>query len=384
MLHYKSLTMVLLLCIGMLNSCIKDEAPNAECDITRAAVTVSDIATTFYQATDTAQAVSYSDSVITFTVRPLADLTALAPRFSITEGATISPANGSVHDFSNGPVYYTLTSEDGMWKRRYRVQFSTPSNIVRDTLAYDFEHAELNSTGNYYVWYEVDGSGQKSYPWATGNPGFRLSSSTAKAEEYISIPEEAGVEGRCVKLTTRSTGIFGQLAKRPLAAGSIFLGTFDLSQALTNSLGATRFGHPTKEIPLRFSAYYKYQRGATYQDKQLTPYPDKQDYGHIYAVLYRNHDEAGNAVTLDGANVLSSPLIVAIASFDSIDNRANWTSFDIPFTYLTTLDETLLANFGYSLAVVCSSSHKGSLFEGAIGSTLWVDKIRITCNSTKQ
>lgn len=374
---------LLLLAPLALSSCIKEEAPNAECDITRAAVTVNDVSATFYQATDTAQVVPYSDSVITFTVRPLADLTALAPRFTITEGATISPANGSTHDFSQGGVLYTLTSADGQWQRRYRVEFTTPSNIVKDTLTYDFEHYELNTTNNYYLWYEVDEAGQKTYPWATGNPGFRLSMSSAQPEGYPSRADAGGYEGSCAKLTTRDTGVFGRLAGRPLAAGNLFLGSFDVSQAVTNSLGATRFGNPTKELPLRLSAYYKYERGTTYQDKQLKTYADKLDYGHIYAVLYRNHDENGNAVTLDGTNVLTSPLIVAIASFDSIDNQSDWTQFDIPFTYTATVDETLLANYGYSLTLVCSSSHNGSLFEGAIGSTLWVDKIRITCNTSK-
>lgn len=38
-----------------------------------------------------------------------------------------------------------------------------------------------------------------------------------------------------------------------------------------------------------------------------------------------------------------------------------------------------LKNMGYSLAIVCSSSVDGASFMGAIGSTLYVDKFRITC-----
>ena len=42
------------------------------------------------------------------------------------------------------------------------------------------------------------------------------------------------------------------------------------------------------------------------------------------------------------------------------------------------IDATLLANQGYNLAMVFSSSKTGDKFEGAIGSTLYIDKVSIT------
>ena len=40
------------------------------------------------------------------------DITSIAPTISISDGATINPASGSVQDFTN-PITYTVTAEDG-------------------------------------------------------------------------------------------------------------------------------------------------------------------------------------------------------------------------------------------------------------------------------
>ena len=49
------------------------------------------------------------------------------------------------------------------------------------------------------------------------------------------------------------------------------------------------------------------------------------------------------------------------------------------FDYRETVDPELLANRGYSLAIVFSSSSGGGSFIGAIGSRLCVDKVRLIC-----
>lgn len=50
-----------------------------------------------------------------------------------------------------------------------------------------------------------------------------------------------------------------------------------------------------------------------------------------------------------------------------------------PIQLQENIDAEKLTNGGYSLAVVCSSSVDGAIFQGAIGSTLWVDKIIVKC-----
>ena len=118
-------------------SCFGDEPANCEADIEAAILHVNNPESFFYQLTDSLQHVMSTDTAIVFTVKGNADVTALSPRFTLTPGATISPANGSTHDFSNGPVKYVVTSEDGKWTRCYTVKIVPTVHTVADTLAFD-------------------------------------------------------------------------------------------------------------------------------------------------------------------------------------------------------------------------------------------------------
>ncbi|MFF0160703.1 family 43 glycosylhydrolase [Streptomyces sp. NPDC005263] len=53
-----------------------------------------------------------ADSTITLPMKEGTDLTTLAPEFTLAKGAAISPASGSVHDFTK-PVTYRVTGSDG-------------------------------------------------------------------------------------------------------------------------------------------------------------------------------------------------------------------------------------------------------------------------------
>lgn len=372
--------------VATFSSCIKDEPLNAEADIEQVSVHVDNPLETFFQLSDTMQNVSYADSTITFTVRSQADLTSLAPTFRITEGATISPASGTVCDFSQGPLTYTVTSQDGQWSRLYTLRFNPTYVTVKDTVAYDFEHYMLEPENQaYYVWQEEQDDGSLSTVWASGNAGFRLSKASAKPGEYPTYVVEKGRHGYAVACTTRSTGTFGELVNRRIASGNLFLGKFDVSQALVNTLHATRFGIPFDKKPMAFQGYYKYHRGSVYQDVDGSTMPDQKDYAAIYAVLYRNHDDEGNPVVLYGDNVKTSPQLVAIADMGDIDDTGDdeWHEFKANFIYYNNkdLDQETLENRGYSLAIVFSSSKDGDNFKGAIGSTLILDDVRIVCTS---
>lgn len=372
--------------VATFSSCIKDEPLNAEADIEQVSVHVDNPLETFFQLSDTMQNVSYADSTITFTVRSQADLTSLAPTFRITEGATISPASGTVRDFSQGPLTYTVTSQDGQWSRLYTLRFNPTYVTVKDTVTYDFEHYMLEPENQaYYVWQEEQADGSLSTVWASGNAGFRLSKASAKPGEYPTYVVEKGRHGYAVACTTRSTGTFGELVNRRIASGNLFLGKFDVSQALVNTLHATRFGIPFDKKPMAFQGYYKYHRGSDYQDVDGSIMPDQKDYGAIYAVLYRNHDDKGNPVVLYGDNVKTSPQLVAIADMGDIDDTGDdeWHEFKASFVYYNNkdLDQETLENRGYSLAIVFSSSKDGDNFKGAIGSTLILDDVRIVCTS---
>ena len=366
-----------------LSSCFKDEAPNAECDIIEASLHVDNPTDIFYNPTDTLVRVLYTDDNISFSVRRKADLTALAPTFRITDGATISPASGSVHDFSKGPVIYTVTSEDKEWSRSYKVSFIPVIRTSKDTLSFNFEDYHLDSKDKYYIWCEEHEDGNMYDDWATGNAGYGLTNGSAGPEAYPSTVLDEGYEGKGVKLVTCSTGPFGQMVKLPLAAGNLFLGTFDMSIALKTPRLATGFGLPFDKKPKTFTGYYKYKPGENFQNKDESIVEGKVDEASVYAILYRNHDEDGNPVVLNGDNVQTSPLIVAKAIAANIVPTDKWTEFTVDFSYLEDFDLDLLENRGYNLAVVFSSSADGAFFQGAIGSTLCIDNVKIICETVE-
>ena len=372
-----------------LTSCFKDEPLNAECDIEQAYIHVDNPLGMFYQQSDTLINVLSTAEDINFVVRKTTDLTALAPIFNMTPGATIYPDNGSEQDFSNGPIVYTTTSEDGQYKRNYRVNFI----FSKDMLEYNFDHFSLNTNApanKYYVWTDLDDEGNPLNNWATGNPGYRMAKGSAQPDEYPTTPWSEEGHETCVKLTTCETGKFGSDRKMPIAAGNLFLGEFDTKKALTaNAAGvkgvlATKFGLPIGSQPVSFSGFYKYKRGDVFTDTN-NEVKDSKDYGSIYAVFYDNHDANGEPFVLHGDDVLSSDQIISIANIGQIDDTPEWTAFNLNFKLQPgkAIDPVKLANRGYSLAIVSSSSINGATFEGAVGSALWIDDFSIKCAEAK-
>lgn len=381
-----ALPLTILLCFALC-SCFKDEPLNAECDIEEAYLHADEPETMFFNVADSLVKVLYTNSNIEFHVRKETDLTRLAPIFRMTEGATVVPASGSVQDFSNGAVQYKVTSEDGSWSRTYNVSVTILTRTVTDSLRYDFENYTLNDNSKYYVWREKNDDGSYNDLWATGNGGFAISKSSANPEEYPSVPEPNGYDGAAVKLTTRDTGAFGKLKNMRIAAGNLFVGQFDVKSAIMagGALKSTLFGqkYTAAGKPVKLCGYYKYTPGTTYQDVNGNAVSGKTDTGNIYAVLYKNHDSNGNEVVLNGEDVLTNSQLVATAVIDKVENTSDWKQFEIPFTYTSDIDETLLENYGYNFAIVFTSSIEGDKFEGAVGSTLYVDKVRVVCETTE-
>ena len=379
-----------LMCASMaLTSCFKDEPLNAECDIEQAYIHVDNPSAMFFSENDTLQNVLYTENEINFDVRKETDLTALAPRFVTTEGATVQPASGSVQDFSRGPVVYTVTSQDGKWSRKYSVKFNIVTRTVTDSLRYDFKDYALNeATQQYYEWTETAADGTRTLNfWSTGNGGFAICRGSYEPDQYPTIPLPG--EGVCgttaVKLTTSDTGPLGAIKNMRIAAGNLFIGKFDPQTALhpSKTMEATMFGRPTDVKPLTLCGYYKYKPGAKFQNVKGKEVKDRIDKGSIYAVMYRNHDADGKDIVLHGDNVLTSDMIVGKAVLENVETTDEWIKFDVPFVFSEEINEDLLANRGYSLAVVFSSSEDGAKFEGAVGSTLLISKVRVACAKTE-
>ena len=365
-----------------LTSCMKDEPLNAECDIEQVILHTPNVDEVFFSPTDSVKHLLYTDDAVTFNVRRNAPVEGITLEFKITEGATIERLTEGTGFEADVPVHYRVTSQDGQWHRDYAITVSPePIHVVSSVIAYDFENFELESKqGKYYIWHNERLDGTFGNDWATGNPGFKLSMPSAAPENYPTSPID-GMDGKALKLVTRDTGPFGAMAKMRLAAGNFFLGEFDVSQALSNAMTATRFGIPFNLKPVRFTGYYQYQPGPKFQDKAGKEVPGRVDEGSVYAVFYRNHDAEGNPVRLMGDNVLTSPLIVGIAKVKQLPATNEWTPFDVEFEYDSDIDMQLLANKGYNLAVVFSSSADGAIFEGAIGSCLLIDKVRLYCQT---
>ena len=93
-------------------ACIREEALNTEADITAFQLDGNLLIR---------EPVITNDEVRLY-VNGWEDRSKLSPRFELTPGATISPASGTERDFTT-PQKYTVTSQDGQWKKTYTVTF---------------------------------------------------------------------------------------------------------------------------------------------------------------------------------------------------------------------------------------------------------------------
>ena len=356
----------------LISSCIREEAPNAECDIIAVKATWLEENNSILSGKPVIK-----NNEVWFYVKEgtsIDSLKLLEPEFELTYGANITKGAITENGERGIHIHYTTTSEDGAWNKNYLVAFTIQSVIELDK-PFSFENYTYQK---YHSWYEVDASGTELKWWASGNAGFAF---TGK-KEFPTTVDSAGVEGHCVRLTTRDTGSFGNLAGMPIAAGNIFIGEFQSANAMKKPLEATRFGMqiiPTEPVSLR--GYYKYTPGEVFTDKKKNPVEDRRDTCAIYSVVYEI--EPDNFVTLDGSNVLSSDRIVLVAQLETPGEPAEWTHFEVPYKSVNgkVFDKEKLQRGEYAITVVASSSKDGAYFEGAVGSTLCVDEFEIVWNN---
>ena len=65
-----------------------------------------------------------NNNSVTLFVGPETDISELAPEFTLTPGATISPQKRKLCETLNSPQKYTVTAADGVWKKDL---YSNPS-----------------------------------------------------------------------------------------------------------------------------------------------------------------------------------------------------------------------------------------------------------------
>lgn len=372
------------------SSCIKDEAPNSEADIT--GVSLGDNAQLLREP------VINNNDIILYT--NTGD-SILAPEFTLTDGATIEPASGTARKFftmrdsiayneatdendtfhitTSIPQTYTVTSQDGRWKKTYSINIvnnATPSDFHFD----DVRYYEFNGQREFQIFYETVG-GQR-VDWGSGNAGamVTLLASNPSYSDYPTSQADNGVVGKCAKLTTISTGSLGAMFGAPIAAGNLFLGSFTVN--MQDMPASTHFGMPLRNTaPTSMSGYYKYQPGKTFvtlNDKRngTVEVPGRTDDFSIYAIVY---EVTPDAPYIDGNTVFTSKNIVLRAEVKEHVVGNDWVHFDVPFEPQNgnTIDEQKLLDGRYNIAIVLSSSAGGASFEGAIGSTLYVDEFHL-------
>ena len=367
------ITLVIFAITTLFTSCIKDEAPNSECDI----ISIDDTWLEENKGILSSNPIIENYAVICYVTEgtSIEQLKQLDPKFVLTPGTQIKKEDRIEENGNNGVyLYYTTTSEDGAWTKEYKVSFTKQTVIPTDKV-FSFEHFEVKS--KYNVWYEVSGGTVFNW-WASGNAGFSMSGLGKSPEDYPTSTSADGVTGNCVRLKTCDTGTFGKMMKMPIAAGNIFIGEFQSANATKAPLEATRFGLPIAPgRPVSLTGYYKYTPGAVFTDKTKTEIIGRRDTCAIYSVMYEI--DPSNTVTLDGSNVLSSDRIVLVAELENPGEPTEWTPFDIEYRVVgdKVFDRNKLLNGEYAITVVASSSKDGAYFEGAVGSTLYIDEIKI-------
>ncbi|MCL2328759.1 MAG: PCMD domain-containing protein [Bacteroidetes bacterium] len=375
-----SLVSSLLLC-----ACIQDEPLNMEADILE--VNVPDLPENIRFGTERIKP-DKGTNQIEILIKANGKVGELSPEFILTEGATISPASGTTLDFSgfNGQKY-TVTSENRKWTKEYTVRVVPPYIMTADnggngkTKSFGFNHYQkFDGDYNFHEFYEEAASGRKDFIWGSGNLGFALTNKNTQAENYPTFAIAEGKSGSAACLVTRSTGLFGAMVGMPIATGNLFLGSFDVSQAIKTPLLATQFGVPyMMNEPVEVQFLYKFQ-GGTFKDKNGV---EQQDYPSIYAVLFEPEVTGdGEIILLNGENVRTASNIISIAELDTAQiirskdiATAEFTQCSIQFVLRKAFDAQKLANGNYYITIVFASSCRGEYFEGFVGNTLIVDEV---------
>lgn len=332
-----------------------------------------------------------SDNTITFIIPDNLESLKFVPTIEISDKATISPASGVEQDFAS-TLTYTVTSEDGIVTKTYRVS-CIKGNLTKYSFEF-WETIEMKDTEGTVNWkYELPvGGGWVGADEALALVKAMLSMDGINFDKTSLKATDDAYEGKkAAQITTLNT--YGQASIMPgmfpaipkITSGSLFLGSFEVDA--TNTLRSTRFGIEYNKKPLAVTGYYKYIPGSEYYrcdniDESNVAVLDaaKTDECAISAVIYEvsSYENPSSPSDLsderlNGTNIESSSKIIAAAKMVS-GLQKQYTPFTLTLEYKQAFDPTKL----YRFAIICSSSKDGDKFCGAPGSTLIVDGIEVT------
>lgn len=339
----------------ILTGCIKDEEPNIEVDVLEVSSDAEGILNVTFQQGASGIIDVYADAA-------RIDLSDLTLKFVLSDGASITPEPSTVTDYSQ-PRVFKVTSENRQWEKNYTVRVL----FNELPLKYDFEEWMQPEKTKYKIPYEKSGSGEPMYIWACGNPAYNFLA--GHDDDYTVFPTQPSPDSHsgdfAAKLMTRTTP---ELSK-PIAAGNLFIGQFDASKREPRE--STMFGLPFMKKPVKMTGKYRYRSGG------LTYMSNESDQFRIRGVLYRTDSSVKH---LNGFTIKDSPNIVARAEMSGGDTSGDgYAGFSIDFVYEAPVDPALLARGGYNFAVIFTSSINGDVYDGAPGSTLWIDDVEIIC-----
>ena len=373
-MNFKCILTSFLLSLSI-SSCIQDEALNVE-------AAIDSCTGTNIQSTT----IDHLRKEIEVYVLDGTDISQQELIFTLPEGASIQAEETETHD--QPPLYdfskktlrtFIVTSEDGATQTKYLIR------VNKLTLPTSYSFEELKEITPYNVFYLTNESGIMQ--WASGNPGYDLSGMALDETQYPTVQHPIGYSGKCVKLTTLSTGNFGKPIGMPIAAGNLFIGSFDTQNAVLAPLQATHFGFPFTKRPSKITGWFKYKAGEVFTDKSGNIVTGKKDKGDIYAVLYEapssDFSLDGNLFPNNGTGIDEHIVLLARISEQEMTETSEWTKFDLDFKPQNgkTINTEDLKNGKYKLAVVFSSSVMGAYFQGAVGSELWIDEVEIICEN---
>lgn len=301
----------------------------------------------------------------------------LLPSITVSEKAVVTPASNVKQDFSNNKkVEYTVTAEDGTMKK-YSVFISGTNKVV----VYDFEDwtvDETQTTPEYQYPIAVGGwaSCNQAVVFIKGFGAFAQPNPiTYNGPFPINKTEEAHGGNYAAELvsidTTGSDNMLGQKVPK-VTAGSIFLGTFVVTNALKDPMTTTLFGIEYTEKPLLVKGFFKYTPGTEFYNSNGVLEPDTKDECALSAVLYEVEDVKKE--TLDGNNIYTSDKIVASAVYTNT-GTSEYTPFELKLEYKK--DKEYDPNKKYKFAVIFSASKDGAAYNAAVGSRLLIDDVTI-------
>lgn len=276
-MNFKKWTTALMLALAV-SSCIQDEALNSEAAID--ACTGADVQLAH---------INSDSKEINIYVHKGANLSKQQLSFTLPAGATLSADQHypddimNTYDFSNESRSrtFTVTSEDGEWHSTYTVKI-IPTEVPG---SFHFEELLPSNNTEYDILYEFEPGTSTSVSrvlqWSSGNPGFKLTSMADGRTGYPTQQITDGYRGKGLKLTTCDTGSFGAMVKMYIAAGNLFIGSFDLANALKDPLRATKFGIQYYKRPVSLKGYYKFKAGEVYTDEGVVQKDKKRPFRYL-------------------------------------------------------------------------------------------------------